>query len=64
MRVPCVDVVDIPLRSLGAMLLPLLAMGTLLGGMDEPYDIDDMVLAVSAAMEGDLMEDTVGEVID
>ena len=64
MRVAWVDVGDIPLRSLGAMLLPLLAMGTLFGGMDELCDMDEMVLAVSAAMEGDLMEDTVGEVID
>jgi hypothetical protein len=47
------------------MLLPLLAMGTLLGGgTDDACDIDDIVLAVSAAMEGDLIDDTVGEVMD
>ena len=64
MRVACVDLDDVPLRSLGEMLLPRLAMGTLFGGTDDPYDIDDIVLAVSAAMEGDLIEDAVGEVID
>lgn len=40
-------------------------MGTLLGGgMEEACDIEDIVLAVSAAMEGERIEETVGEVTD
>jgi len=46
------------------MLLFLLAMGILFGGADDAWDIDDIVLAVSAATDGDLIEETVGEVID
>jgi hypothetical protein len=45
------------------MLLLLLEMGIFFGGADDAWDIDDMVLAVSAAMDGDRIDDT-GDVID
>lgn len=32
--------------------------------MEEACDIEDIVLAVSAAMEGERIEETVGEVTD
>lgn len=53
----------VPLVPAGAMLLLLLDIGILLGGADEAYDIDDIVLAVSAINDGDLMEET-GDAID
>lgn len=46
------------------MLLFLLAMGILFGGAEDAWDTDDMVLAVSAATDGDLIEEMVGEVMD
>lgn len=52
-----------PLLSVVAILLALLAIGTFLGGADEACEIEEMVLAVSAAIEGLRMDDT-GETID
>jgi hypothetical protein len=52
------------LLSAGIMLLLLLAMATFFGGADDAWDIDDIVLAVSAAIDGDLIEDAVGDVMD
>lgn len=46
------------------MLLLLLAMAILFGGADDAWDIDDMVLAESAVMDDDLMEEAVGDVMD
>jgi len=47
------------------MLLLLLAMATLFGGgADDACDIEEIVLALSVAIDGDLIEDTVGDVID
>lgn len=54
----------IPLVSVVTMLLLLLEMATLFGGADEAYDLDDIVLAVSAAIDNDLMEDVVGDMTD
>ena len=54
----------IPLVSVVMMLLLLLEMATLFGGADEAHDLDDIVLAVSAAIDGDLMEDVVGDMTD
>lgn len=45
------------------MLLLLLAMGILFGGAEEAWDMEDMVLAVSAVIEGERMDDP-GDVID
>lgn len=56
--------IDIPLLSEETILLFRLAIRILFGGTaDEECDIDDIVLAVSAAIEGDLIDDT-GDVID
>jgi hypothetical protein len=49
------------------ILLLLLAMATLFGGgagADDACDTDDIVLAVSAAIDGDLIDETVGDVMD
>jgi hypothetical protein len=54
---------DIPLVPAGTMLLLLLEIGILFGGADEACDIDDIVLAVSAVNDGDLMDET-GDTID
>lgn len=40
------------------MLLFLLAMGTFFDGAEDAWDIDEIVLAVSAAIDGDLIDDT------
>jgi hypothetical protein len=45
------------------MLLLLLEMGIFFGGAEDAWDIDDIVLAVSAAMDGDRNDD-IGDVID
>jgi hypothetical protein len=54
---------SLPLLPAGAMLLLLLEIGIFFGGADDVCDIDDIVLAVSAAMDGDRNDDT-GDVID
>jgi hypothetical protein len=54
---------SVPLLPAGAILLLLREMGIFLGGADEVRDIVEMVLTVSAAMEGDRNGDT-GHVID
>lgn len=53
----------VPLLPAGAMLLFLREIGIFLGGADEVCDIVEMVLAVSAAMDGDRKGD-IGDVID
>jgi len=45
------------------MLLLLREMGTFFGGADDAWETVDMVLAVSAAIDGDRIDDT-GDVTD
>jgi hypothetical protein len=52
------------LLSAGTILLLLLAMATLFGGADEAWDIDEIVLAVSAAIDGLLIDERDGDVTD
>jgi hypothetical protein len=52
----------IPLLSAGMILLLLLAMATFFGGADDAWDIDDIVLAVSAAIDGDFIGNMLGDV--
>lgn len=55
---------NLPLLSVVAILLVRLAMGILLGGADDAYEMDEIVLAVSAAIEGDRIDETEGDVTD
>lgn len=52
-----------PLLPAGAIVLLLLAIGTFFGGGVDACDSDDMVLAVSATMDGDLNDET-GDAIE
>jgi hypothetical protein len=45
------------------MLLLLLEIGIFFGGAEDAWDIEDIVLAVSATMDGDRNDD-IGDVID
>ena len=54
---------SVPLLPAGAILLLLREMAIFLGGADEVWDIVEMVLAVSAAIDGDRRGD-MGDVID
>jgi hypothetical protein len=54
----------IPLLSAGMILLLLLAIATLFGGADDAWDSDDIVLAVSVAIDGLLIDDMLGDVTD
>jgi hypothetical protein len=54
---------SLPLLPAGAILLLLLAIGIFFCGCVDAWDIDDIVLAVSAAIDGDRNDDT-GEAID
>jgi hypothetical protein len=58
------EIKSIPFVSAGMILLLLLAMAILFGGADEALEMDDIVLAVSAAIDGDLIDDTDGEITD
>jgi hypothetical protein len=50
---------NLPLLPAGAILLLRREIGIFLGGgADDACDIDDMVLAVSAAIDGDRIDDT------
>lgn len=47
-----------------AILLVRLAMGILFGGAEDAWEMDEIVLAVSAAIDGDLIDDIDGDVTD
>jgi len=48
----------------GTIELFLLAMGILFGGTEDAWDVADMVLAVSVAVEGDVTRDGEGDVME
>jgi hypothetical protein len=54
---------SLPLLPAGAILLLLLEIGIFLGLADDACEIVDMVLAVSASIDGDGIDDS-GEAID